>query len=312
MSETSSEEIAALAMRELQQELSTVDGERCFLLTDPTLRPVDADEPPWQHFAGLTHTAVPVAHRNVDSTNYPILTTLRPRVKADAALLAHTVQESCAELAPESLQRGQGRRIGGWIVSRAPVDDVALHLGQTMIQRHPTGHDVWLRLQDPAVLWLVWAWLPPAQRATLLGPIDRFYLLDPLGEMVRLTTEEAVFGTTLDLSRSQWAAIDCIEPLNIALRKWSGPRSSDQLRPARIDALAAIQRAKKLGFGDARDLAFYGFCALSVHARFDFHPAVLDRLRARKAGDFFGGLVADLGPQDWRRIAQEATRLEGA
>ena len=306
MSDAPREEVAALATRELQQEFSTTNVARCFLWTDPALRPVDTSQAPWQHFAGLPHTAVPVAHRNVDLANYPVLTTLKPGIEADAALLAHTVQEGCAELAPESLQRGRGRRIGGWMVSKAPVDDIALHFGQTMVQRHPSGHKAWLRLQDPAVFWLVWGWLQPAQRATLLGPVDRFYVLDPLGEVLRLTTQEARVNPTLELSTEQWAAIDCIAPLNVAFRAWGKLRQADQLRPARSAALAAIQRAKQLGFHDTNDLAFYGLCALEVHPRFDFHGLIVNRLRARKAGDYFGGLVADIGLSDWQRIATEA------
>jgi hypothetical protein len=179
-----------------------------------------------------------------------------------------------------------------------------------MVQRHPLGHDVWLRLQDPAVLWVLWGWLQPAQKATLLGPIERFYLLNPVGQLQRLTASEPVTRNALDLSEAQWAAIDCIEPLNIAFREWSRLRQEDQLRPARATALAAIQRAKKLGFHDLRDLAFYGLCALEVHPRFDFHSLIVNRMRARQPTDYFGGLVADLDRHEWQRIAKEAPPLE--
>jgi hypothetical protein len=94
--------------------------------------------------------------------------------------------------------------------------------------------------------------------------------------------------------------------LNAALRQWGGLHYPDQLRFARSTALAAIQRAKKLGFNDAGDLGFYGLCSLDVHARFDFHALVVARLRTRKPDDYFGNLVADLEAKDWQRIAKEA------
>lgn len=297
---------AAAATRELLDHVRRSPGRQCFMLLDPVLRPVDAEDGPWQHHAGLPSAAVPVMHDRIDATSYPMLTALLPDTEPAMALLHHSVREAFDELTPASLQRGHGRRLGGWLASSAALEHVALHLGRIMVQRHSAGRTVWLRLHDPAVLWIVWGWLQPAQRAALLGPIDCIHVLSPAGQLQHLETSEPAVGD-MDLTPAQWAAIDCIEPLNAALRDWGGlTRQPDQLRSARGAALAAIQRARRLGFEDARDLAFYGGCALSVHARFDFHSLVIDRLRARKPGDYFGGLVADLGARDWERIAREA------
>ncbi|MCY1376608.1 hypothetical protein D3C87_1741890 [compost metagenome] len=67
-----------------------------------------------------------------------------------------------------------------------------------------------------------------------------------------------------------------------------------------------------MGFDDAADLASYGLCALAVHPRFDFHSLLTTRLRMRKPGDYFGDVVADLQPGDWRRIAREAPAPEAS
>lgn len=307
MSDTTTEDVAIQATRELLQDISSRNTHaHCLLMLDPSLRPVDTNDAPWQHYANCPHHPVPVAHANVEPAHYPVLTALDLKVDSDASLLAHSVHEAYIELLPTSLQQGDGRRISGWLVSNAPADDVVLHLGQIMVQRHPSGGHVWLRLQDPAVFWLVWGWSQPAQRATLLGPIENLYLVNPAGELQRMNAEEHPAGTNLDLSPAQWAAIDCIEPLNAALRQWKGLRHPDQLRPARGTALAAIQRAKRLGFNNAADLAFYALCSLDVHPRFDFHSLVIARLRARTPLDYFGNLVADLEAKDWQRIAKEA------
>lgn len=304
------QDTAAQATRELLQDLAARAGDshsHCLLLLDPSLRPVNTNEAPWTRYAECPHHPVHVAHSNVAAAHRPVLTTLDTELRCDESLLSHSMQEALIEATPESLQKGNGRRIGGWLVSQSSGDEVASHLGQIMVQRHPAGRTVWLRLQDPAVLWLVWGWLEDVQRAALLGPVERFYLLNPAGQLQRFTCNEKATSAELDLSGPQWSAIDCIEPLNAALRRWSGsPSHPDQLRPARSTALAAIQRGKRLGFNDAADLAFYGFCSLTVHARFDFHSLVVARLRARKPGDYFGGLVADLEAKDWQRIAKEA------
>jgi len=152
---STSQDNAAQATRELVALITATPNRRCLLLVDPVLRPIETEDASWQHYASLPHTPVPLAHPNADPAHDAVLTPLRLDNEADHALLVHTVQEACAELVSRELRRGEGRRIGGWIVTDAPIDDVALHLGQLMVQRHPSGRTMWLRLQDPAVLWVL-------------------------------------------------------------------------------------------------------------------------------------------------------------
>ncbi len=308
------EDNAAQITRELIASIAAKPGRRCLLVVDPILRPIETEDGPWQHYARLPHTPVPIAHPNADPSHCPVLTPLRLDNEADRALLAHSVAEASAELDPRALRQGHGRRIGGWIETDASVDDVAGHLGQVMVQRHPSGHNVWLRLQDPAVLWVVSGWLQSPQLAALLAPLGvgaSIHLLTPAAQLLSLQAQAPAGTNGLDLSAGQWAAIDCIEPLNTALRNWGGI-TPEQLRPARSLAFAAIRRAKAMGFDDTADLSLYGHYALGVHARFDFHPLVVARLRARLPGDHFGALIADLSPKDWERIAKEAPPPEPA
>lgn len=307
---------AASELAELTARIASHPARRCLLLMDPVLRPLEAEleDGPWQHHGQLAHTSVAVTHPNVDASAYPVLTALRLDHEAERTLLGHSVQEAIAELQPEQLRKGRGRRIGGWIVTNAAAEDVAAHLAQAMVQRHPAGSPVWLRLHDPAVLWAVSGWLQPHQMAALLDPLGTagsFNLLTPAAQLLSLQADSPdpihapADDQGLDLSTGQWAAIDCVEPLNAALRNW-GAITPEQLRPARSTAFAAIRRALAMGFADPIDLALYGRYALAVHARFDFHPLVVTRLRARRPGEYFGGMVADLTHQDWARIAREA------
>lgn len=310
MTDATMDEVAETATRQLLNYVETHPSGQCFLLLDPVLRPVETEVEPWQHFANLSHRRVPVAHASVPAESHPFLCALAPGVPADKALLTHSVQEACAELAVGPLRKGQGRRIGGWIVTQASIDEVALHLGRLMVQRHPSGHQVWLRLQDPAVLWYLVGWLEPSQKASLLGPIDGICYLNPAGKIMALRSDKVTADAAFEPNANQWAAIDCIEPMNTALREWGGVRQPDQLEPARATAFAAICRAKTWGFDDVRDLALFARYALVVHPGFDLHPQVSQRLRARRAGDYFGGLVADIEPGNWQRIAKESPSPE--
>lgn len=306
------EELAARALNELARELQGSHRSGCLLMLDPALRPIDTGQDEWRHYAHLPATPVPSLHERIDPAVCPVLLPLKRDVEADAALLAHSLREALQELRPDLLREGHGRRIGGWISTAARAEDVALHLARLSLQRRTDGRASWLRLHDPAVLWVLWGWLQPPQRAALLGPMDVIYVVNPAGTLQSLTTSEPLLDDRLHLTEQQWAAIDCMGPLNAALRDWGALLACqpEQLRTARGQALAAIQRARRLGFQDARDLAFYGLCALEVHPRFDFHPTVVKQLRTRRPHDYFGGLVADLGPDDWQRIARESPSIQ--
>lgn len=310
MAET--EELAARALKELGRELQGGHRHGCLLMVDPTLRPIDTQQEEWRHCANLSAIPVPSLHERIDPAVCPVLLPLKRDVEGDAALLAHSVREALQELRPDLLREGHGRRIGGWISTAARAEDVALHLARLSLQRRTDGRASWLRLHDPAVLWVLWGWLQPAQRAALLGPMDGIYVVNPAGTLQPLTTSEPLVDDRLRLTEPQWAAIDCMGPLNAALRDWGALLACqpERLRTARGQALAAIQRARRLGFEDARDLAFYGLCALEVHPRFDFHPLIVQQLRARRPQDYFSGLVADIQPNDWQRIARESPSIQ--
>jgi len=303
------DDTVALATSELLASVATQGAGRCFLLIDPELRPILPEDEDWQHYADLAHTPVPIGHRDVNETSYPVLTPLRLAVDAERELLVHTVREACIEMQPQALRTGQGRRIGGWLISDAPVHTIASELGQVMLQRHPSGGTVWLRFQDPAVLWVMSGWLPALQQAALqqaalLGSVRTFHVLTPAMQLLSLQSTEARDGAELDLTDAQWSAIELVGPLNTALRDREifGP---DQLPVARRNAFAAIRRAKAMGFHDGADLALYGGCALWRHPRFDFHPLMVARLKARPPGGFFSALIEGLTERDWERMRQE-------
>lgn len=289
----------------LQRSLASEADGRCLLLVDPVLRPPTPEDIGWARIAELRKLPVQVAHPDVDRSYWPLLAPLDTGTFADSELLGQSVRDGLVELQPSRLEGGDGRRIGGWITSRAPHDEVARHLASSMLHVHPDGYTVWLRLHDPAVMWTLWSVLGSVQRAALLGPIHTWHLLDPTGELLALSTSlkgVRIRRERLRLTPAQWSDMENVAALNMALRV-RAPHDEHPLAQRRMDALDALRRARGMGFGDERDLTAFAQRAITVHPRFDQHPLVTQRLQAREPDDYFTGLVDDLSDQDWQRIA---------
>ncbi|NMV41930.1 DUF4123 domain-containing protein [Ralstonia insidiosa] len=282
----------------------------CILLIDTVPRPITEEDALWEHYSQRSNVSVKLGHPDIDPAHYPMLLPLNVAKFKDSRLLEQSVLSALEELPSQSLRRGAGRRITGWLTSSEPIRSVARHLAATMIQRPPMGRGVaWLRLQDPAVLWWLWSFLSPQQRTALLGPIDAFWLLDPAGRLVALRAEPIQAQAPqvpLTLNREQWQDVNCIASLNLAIREWG----QAQTVGARFDslcasALAAARRARAAGFTDYRDVAVYARFALEIHPEFDSHAVVQARLAQRNQNDYFTSLIADLEERDWQRIANE-------
>ncbi|MDP9917501.1 hypothetical protein J2W24_003152 [Variovorax boronicumulans] len=286
--------------------LSTLGAQGCMILLDPALRP-PAEDPSWPADDAQAPVSIAMAHPRVDPSVVPQLLTLHPNDESHARMLVYTLDEAQADCDRESLSHGRGRRIGAWLVTPAPASEVGDHLGRVMLQRHALTHaQVWLRLHDPAVLWLLWPELSAQQQTALLGPIEAAYLLDPLGkiEMIRRPAA-AASAHGLELTPQQWTTVDATGAANQALRDWSSMPAGTPIRLHAQVAVAAVKRAALRGFSDTSDQALFARLALTVHPRFDRHPWVTQRLDERAPEDYFSGLVADLDEAQWQQIATD-------
>lgn len=295
---------------QLHRELASRQS-RCWLLLDPVLRPVLDESPLGLALAGRTFIRLPSASE-LEPSLMPLLVEFAPAKAGDHELIWLSLHEALEELAPEALAQGGGRRICGWLESNADGKSLARHIAKQMIQAHGTARRL-LRWYDPAVLWALWPLLKPDQKTTLLGPITSFRLIDPTGHWVNLTSPRLTDGSGLDLTYEQWQRIDCIAALNGALREFElMSLSSEQIGSMRDNAMAALLRARQLGFADNKDLRAFARFALNVHPAFDAHPLVTERLAKRESDDYFTALVDDLTTEQWVRIqhdcAQPATR----
>lgn len=285
------------------------DG-RCWLMVDPAARPLDAEREFDARLIERSPIRVRVLGGDPDPRLLPQLIELDSTRAADSSIIRLAIDEALDECSAESLAQGAGRRICGWMQTRAAGSALAAHIGRHLIQYRPDGLKVLVRWLDPAGLWALWPLLDGVQRRALLGPVDAYHLLDPGGRWQTLRPDgDEVPARTVSLSPAQWADFDVIAALNLALRDWGAERAcADELAAGRRIALAALRRARVLGFGDDRDLAAFAGRSLSVHPLFDQHPLVRERLAKRARDDYFTALVDDLAPQDWQRVRVECER----
>jgi len=254
---------------------------------------------------------VPLNHSKIDKSLQPRWLPLNTEQAEGSFLLQDSIAQALSELRPSALQQGRGRRIAGWIELDGDIRQAAAHLGRQMIRRHPKGHNCLLRLHDPAVLWAVWPVLTGAQQRELLGPVSKWWLLDPAGELTSMQSRDD--GPASSWTLEQWIEIDNITPMNQALRDWSVSASLREPLPhVRQIAMQALRRAQVGGFSHPRDLAAFAVHAITVHPNFDTHPAVRRVLAQRKPDDKYMALIETLTERDWSDVRQSLSSIDGA
>jgi hypothetical protein len=287
----------------------------CWLLLDPSpLGLSESDEP----LAGglLTHPTlcrVKPARADLPEDMAPALLALDAAESGGSALLAQSLALALGELSSQRLAQGQGRVVAAWLECDGELDasQAALqrHLARTLFTRRPDGRIQWLRWYDPAVLWLLWPRLDARQQHYLLGPIRRCWLLTPSAELACLQAPqppEAEPLTALGLTDAQWAVVDAISALNLALAQ-TDASSLDATTLQRVadTGMSAITRAQQAGWSDRQDLALYARIAITRHAHFDRHPSVSQRLQAARPGDFFSAAIDGITEDQWHHIKRD-------
>lgn len=299
---------AASVSDQLHRAVAAQGRAECWVVYDPALVPLgeDAVTASWIE-QGATVRTVPVASEEVDARFFPRW------VHADTASFrgSWTVRQSMelalAELDPLALEQGGGRRVGGWLQTDGDPRLAAQHLGRCMVQRWAGGSSVLLRLQDPAVLWALWPLLDAQQQDALLGPISRWWLLDPMGQLVELArTAPTQPVPPLEFTPQQWQDIDNVQALNQALLQWRQERedgaAQGDIERARQTAVAALRRARQYQLEHAQDLALFAWHALSVHPGFDQHDIIQSLLQKRTPETRYSWVVADVSQAQWDQI----------
>lgn len=312
-------EQTALALSEqLHRALARNECQSCMVLVDTRLRPLEVDHP----LVSLPVSHIPVAPSDprVDVRLCPLLHPLDTGSAKQSLALQRCIDEALNELVPDALNSGAGRRIAAVLVSDAPPNDIARHLASHLVQRSPassTARSVGtlLHFYDPAVIWWLWPLLTPAQQAALLGPVREWWLLNPLGHWVTLSTRASPNPEPhrLALTLEQWNDIRIIGALNAALRSYVSSEEGvephiDQIRQT---ALAASRRARATGWTEPSDIAAFVFKALTIAPDFDQHPRLAPLFAARASDDRFNSVVDKLTDADWQRV-RSAIQPQGA
>lgn len=321
----------SLTSSQLQQWLADNSQGLCHLLFDPTLRPLKDGEQFAQVLARVAPPSgeparciVRLPEKSIFAWQQPWVSTLDTR-HGDASLaVTESLREALAELAPQPLLRGFGRRIGGWLVSPEPAKAIAAHLSRVLVQTTNSGQRMLLRLSDPAVLWPLYALLTPTQRSAAFGPIQHWWLLDPAGHPVRLERPAAESGepdpTRLVLTAEQWADVMRLNAFNGAINRWLAeqrqyPSAAHMAHMAGV-ALLALRRGAAHGLADTDDLTRFAHHALTVNPEFDRHALMQDLLKrcrtpSNPSGERYGALSDELSATDWERIHTETPHAHG-
>ncbi len=308
-----------IQLGEALQRLAASHGEsRCCLLLDPLLRPPEEDSE-WLGLADeldARTTSVRLAHRNVDSKAWPRLVSLDLARACDADISRVAAGMAIRDWTPESLRLGLGRRIGGWMFGATDAAALAHHLGRAMLQSRPDGGRSLLRLQDPAVLDLVWNLATPGQRQALLGPMHLWVTVDRWARLASYGNgAEPVPGLRdigpLQFDSDQWSRIETSAAINRAWRVVAGQAAaiSDE---ALAQAAACVRRGAARGLLDPRDWEAMAIRALTIHPTFDQHPRLAALLDAREPDVGFARLVMDLTEADWTAIARDCRQSRPA
>lgn len=281
----------------------------CWLALDGGPRPAgyvssDAED---RVDASLAEALTVVLHdEQIDPLWYPFWRRLDLGLAAGSFLLQDSLAFAVDELEPDRLAQGSGRRVAGWLEVQGDGASAALHIARKMIQRHPAHGRQLIRLHDPAVLWAIWPALSTEQQAGWLGPIRRWHLLDPAGNLVSLIRPDADTDGAA-LSAAQWNDIENVTALNGAFRRWlphGAAQAAMDVERARAVASKALRRARDAGFSDTDDLVSYASHALLVHPEFDSHPLVQRALDRRVEGQHYGALIEGLTDEDWASVKQ--------
>ncbi|QTD93118.1 DUF4123 domain-containing protein [Burkholderia anthina] len=271
-------------------------GGKCLLIVDPSLRALDDNPTEGALFSQAKRTSVPVEHIAVAPEHRPCLIELDLSSATGTALLAESLRAALADRRPESIARGQGQRIGGWLVGSDSLQQVVDHWSDNLLQVDDQGRRCLLRFYDARVLALMWPVLSSAQRRRLLGPVQTWHALDACAELTTYTAPGRS-QSALEIEDAQWIEFHRHAIANRALALFMNDVERQPVQQEVQTAVESAGRAELHGLRDREDkIAFVGH-ALAWHSSFDAHPAMAPVLEKVSRGDLYCAAVSELDPR---------------
>ncbi|MBR8319407.1 MULTISPECIES: DUF4123 domain-containing protein [Burkholderia cepacia complex] len=278
-------------------------GGKCLLVVDPSLRALDDNPIEGVLFSQAKRASVPVEHNAVAPEHWPCLIELDLSSATGAALLAESVRVALADRLPESVARGQGQRIGGWLVVTESLQEVVDHWSDSLLQVDDQGRRCLLRFYDARVLALMWPALTATQRRRLLGPVQTWYALDACAELATYAAPGRS-QSDLEIEDAQWTEFHRHAVVNRALALFMNDVERQPVQQEVQTAVDSAGRAEQHGLRDREDkIAFVGH-ALAWHPSFDAHPAMAAVLEKVSGGDLYCAAASELDP----RVVEEIRR----
>ncbi|UVS93060.1 DUF4123 domain-containing protein [Burkholderia glumae] len=268
-------------------------GDKCYLVVDPSLRSLEDIPAGGVLFSQAKRASVPIGHNAFAPEHWPCLIELDLSTATGPALLAESVRAALADRLPESIARGQGQRVGGWLVGADSLQEAVDHWSTSLLHFDNLGRQCLLRFYDTRVLALMWPALSSTQRRRLLGPVQTWYALDACAELVAYTAPD---GSQFDLEidDAQWIEFHRHGIINRALALFMNDAGRQPMRQEVQAAVDSAGRAEQHGLRDHEDkIAFVGH-ALAWHPCFDAHPAMVPILEKVSRGATYGAAVSEL------------------
>ncbi|SAK88057.1 hypothetical protein AWB75_06017 [Caballeronia catudaia] len=290
----------------LRQHHREHPGDHCYLVIDPSLRILEDRPDDGVFFSRMTAHPVPIEHGAFPSEHRPKLLEIDLSDPLGVALLREAVRIAFADRNPAELARGHGQRVGGWLFSGAPIDDIVAHWSAVLLQRDERGQQRVLRFYDSRALSLMWPVLDAQQQRTLLGPVQAWFALDASANLVTYTAKGAM-QPRLDLSDDQWRVLHRQSHVNRALSLFMHDVDRQPSESEVAAAQVAAARADYLGLSDRDDIVKFVGYALSWHPKFYEHPVVdaafkalaKDALHCAVVDEFDAGLIDDVQSGRW-------------
>jgi hypothetical protein len=271
-------------------------GGKCLLVVDPSLRMLEDNPAEGALFSQAKRALVPVAHNAIAPEHWPSLIELDLSSATGTALLAESVRAALEDRLPESVARGQGQRIGGWLVGAQSLQEVVDHWSHSLVQIDDQGRQCLLRFYDARVLALMWPALSPTQRRHLLGPVQTWHALDACAELATYTAPGRS-QSGLEIEDTQWIEFHRHGVVNRALALFMNREERQPLQQEVQTAVDSAGRADQHGLRDHEDkIAFVGH-ALAWHPSFDAHPAMEPVLDKVAQGALYCPAVSELDPR---------------
>lgn len=153
---------------------------------------------------------VPIAHPRFDQKYVPYLVQLNITDESQAAILQRSVDQAYEDWSLDNLEAFGGQAICAWVLTKAPIEQLAQYWAKTTFVHRHNNQDKLLRWHDPSVREWLYPILSPAQIDQLLGPADQLYSMGRKQKLIdhTKTRDTSPLPPHLQLNVVQWQAIE--------------------------------------------------------------------------------------------------------